>query len=110
MLPEVIRYNGEIVGDWYHELWRDVAHTPLGMHFASDNPCHSLAEYVRHLIGQAGLKTELEQLDVSEGAIEQLAEEATKQWTGNFNPRPVSQEIFRELYARTFSTASEAPE
>jgi alcohol dehydrogenase len=32
-----------------------------------------------------------------------MAEEAAKQWTGTFNPRPVDVNSFRELYECAFN-------
>jgi alcohol dehydrogenase class IV len=34
--------------------------------------------------------------------IAQLATEAAKQWTGQFNPRPLTEADFEALYRRTF--------
>ena len=39
--------------------------------------------------------------DVVAEAVDQLAADATTQWTGTFNPRSLNQADFRELYVRT---------
>jgi alcohol dehydrogenase len=39
---------------------------------------------------------------VSEGIFPILAEEAFDQWTGKFNPRPVSEKDFIEIYQAAF--------
>jgi alcohol dehydrogenase len=39
---------------------------------------------------------------VSQEAIPQLAEEAARQWTATFNPRPVTAPEFRQLYEAAF--------
>ncbi|QDV24965.1 iron-containing alcohol dehydrogenase [Aureliella helgolandensis] len=103
MLPQVIRFNGEVVGAWYEELWRDVAHTPLARNCKSSSGSESLARFVHSLVALAGLETELSRVGVDEMAIEQLSEDATRQWTGTFNPRPLNQADFQELYRRTFA-------
>ncbi|MEM8733543.1 MAG: iron-containing alcohol dehydrogenase [Planctomycetota bacterium] len=104
MLPQVIRFNGEQVGEWYADLWRDVSHTPLGKKCVladNDAASVSLSSYVQHLVEKAGLATELTQIGIAEDSLDQLAEDATSQWTGTFNPRPLSQADFREIYHRT---------
>lgn len=105
MLPEVIEFNGQQVGDWYAELWRDVESTELGKQAAAGNPIQSLSRFVRELVAISGLETELHRVGVTEDAIDQLAEDATVQWTGTFNPRTMEQQDFRELYLRTLNGA-----
>ncbi|MEM7475360.1 MAG: iron-containing alcohol dehydrogenase [Planctomycetota bacterium] len=105
MLPEVIAFNGEVYGQWYEELWRDVRHDKLAKEFDSANPAISLSRYVRELVRMAGLETELHEVGVKEQSLEQLAEDATAQWTGTFNPRKMTQEDFRRLYANTYQQA-----
>lgn len=103
MLPQVIRFNGEEVGEWYEQLWSDVAATKLGQEcWRAGDVSGSLSEFVRRLVAMAGLETELRRLGVVEDALDQLAEDATTQWTGTFNPRTMTQADFRELYWRTY--------
>lgn len=102
MLPQVIAFNGQEFGGWYEELWRDVAHTDLGQQVARGNASDSLAAYVESLVEICGLETELNRIGVEESALDQLAEDATQQWTGTFNPRSMNQRDFRELYLRTY--------
>ncbi|MCA9134381.1 MAG: iron-containing alcohol dehydrogenase, partial [Planctomycetales bacterium] len=87
MLPSVIEFNGPQVGQWYRDLWSDVASTELGQQAAREEVTASLAEYVKRLVALAGLETELERLGVVAEAVDQLAADATTQWTGTFNPR-----------------------
>lgn len=103
MLPQVIRFNGEQVGGLYEDLWRDVAHTDLGQRWADVNDASAaLSAFVRELVNLAGLETELNRIGVEEDELDQLATEATKQWTGTFNPRPLTHGDFRDLYLRTY--------
>jgi alcohol dehydrogenase len=103
MLPSVIRFNGPQVEMLYAELWRDVAHTPLGGQFGSTTSFDSLANYVRHLVALSGLQTNLGEIGVPTEAVNQLAHDATKQWTGSFNPRAVTEADFLQLYNGAFS-------
>ncbi len=101
MLPHVVRFNASRlpeVNEWYAELWRDVAHSNLGKSIAQDDPIDSLANYVQYLAARAGLHTELTSCGVTEGDVSRLAVDATKQWTGNFNPFPLQEGDFRQLY------------
>jgi len=125
MLPQVIRFNGKQVSRWYEHLWQDVAASALGQQCLHDLcssaalgepswrlPCVAsppgnpdsvelLAEFVHRLVVSSGLATELQTLGVAEEALDMLAMDATQQWTGTFNPRPLSQADFRELYMQT---------
>ncbi len=105
MLPEVIRYNSHQVLDRYNELWQDAQHTELGKSCSLQNPGASsselLADLVRNLVSMAGLETQLDNLGVTEESLDELAKDATSQWTGTFNPRPLTYAEFRELYWRT---------
>ena len=101
MLPHVVRFNASRspeVNSWYAELWRDVAHSSLGKSIAQNNPIDSLALYVQHLASRAGLHTELSSCGVTANDVSKLAVDATKQWTGNFNPCPLQEGDFRQLY------------
>ncbi len=102
MLPSVIRFNGQEVAKWYEELWRDVAHTPLGQSVASEDATTSLSRFTGQLVELAGLETRLSQVGVEANSIDELATAATKQWTGNFNPRKLTQDDFRSMYEETF--------
>ena len=76
MLPTIMRWNSTVVGEIYEELRPD------------------LIEWVE------GLRTiaELEPVQVPAEMIPQLAAEATKQWTGQFNPRSFDEADFVSLY------------
>ncbi|MCR9296380.1 MAG: iron-containing alcohol dehydrogenase, partial [bacterium] len=73
-----------------------------GQQVARGNASDCLAAYVESLVEICGLETELNRIGVEESALDQLAEDATQQWTGTFNPRSMNQRDFRELYLRTY--------
>lgn len=96
MLPHVIRFNGEAFPQWYSELIRAAENEdgmPLIVGTAS-----GLAEYVTKLVDEAGLSTKLSQQNVDAAKLPELAEDATKQWTGTFNPREMNAQSFLDLY------------
>ena len=84
MLPHVVNFNAEEFGEWYSEL-----NVPGE---------YSLVGYLTSLLEQAGLATRLKQLNVPEQDIPQLAQDASQQWTGTFNPRPVDIGSLQRLY------------
>ena len=53
---------------------------------------------LRELADAAGLSCSLQALGVAEDRLPVLAEAATKQWTGKFNPRPLDFDSALELY------------
>ena len=99
MLPHVVRFNSEVVGDLYADLASDAGLCQ------SDDPSASehLARYLTSVVQGWGLPTSLEECHVLEDVIPTMAEEAAKQWTGTFNPRPVDVPSFKGLYECAFS-------
>ena len=82
MLPHVVRWNGEAVGDRYARLLR------VSGRVFMDDPAETLAARLEQLRASAGLPTTLRELGVSESDIPGLAADAATQWTGTHNPRP----------------------
>ncbi|WP_339910647.1 iron-containing alcohol dehydrogenase [Symmachiella dynata] len=94
MLPHIIRYNAAVVGRLYGDLAVD-----CGLCAANDARAGELlADFVRELIAESGQATSLAPWNIHPDSLSQLAEEASKQWTGNFNPRPVDQQSLKEIY------------
>ncbi|MGJ8697061.1 MAG: iron-containing alcohol dehydrogenase [Verrucomicrobiaceae bacterium] len=76
MLPAVMRWNAEVVGDVYGGLRDELI---------------SWVEHLREVAELAPVRVEAEMIPV-------LAKEAMKQWTGQFNPRTLSEEDFVSVY------------
>ncbi len=100
MLPHVIRYNADSVGDSYGELAADAGVCDFDDPMAGE----LLGDYVTSLIALSGCPTTLSECNVDPDTITQLADEAAAQWTGNFNPRPVDEDCLKELYQCAFSS------
>ena len=102
MLPHVVRFNAED-GDArmiYAQLALAAGITPI-----SDAPAMAVAELAKRLAqlpGLAGLPSALGQCEVTRDSIPMLAEEAARQWTAGFNPRPVTANDFVRLYEAAF--------
>lgn len=99
MLPHVVRFNASVVGELYEDLATDVGLCESGDPAAAKH----LAEYLTVVVKDWGLPTRLKECHVQADLIPAMAEEAAKQWTGTFNPRPVDVNSFRELYECAFN-------
>ncbi|HEX8492041.1 MAG TPA: iron-containing alcohol dehydrogenase [Pyrinomonadaceae bacterium] len=93
LLPVVVRWNEEIVGDRYDELLR-LSHS----HAEQDAPPYSLAERLKQLAQAAEFPSKLSAVGVLKSDFEMLAEEAASQWTGRFNPRAFDRAGALEVY------------
>lgn len=83
MLPHVIRFNSESP---------EIADVYRSYHDGD------LFEKLQSLLKRAGLKTQLSELGVAEETIPVLAQQASTQWTANFNPRLPTESDFVKLY------------
>ena len=91
VLPSVVRFNAAdpAARAGYAELC-----TAAGVPNAE-----SLADALEKLLTLAGLAAPLRSFGVTAEEIPMLAAEAARQWTANFNPRPVSTADFAGIYA-----------
>jgi alcohol dehydrogenase len=95
MLPHVIRFNAATHRELYEELCRITYRS--GDH--SDIECvGALADRIAVLVEEAGLPGRLSRYDIDEAALPQLAAEAAKQWTAQFNPREAGETEMLDLY------------
>jgi alcohol dehydrogenase len=100
MLPHVIQFNGE--DETVSRLYGDLA-ADMGLCDPNaENSPELLADYIRSLVTSWGLPSSLEECQVRTELIPTMAVEATKQWTGTFNPRPLTVESFQDLYENAF--------
>lgn len=83
MLPDVIRFNGQDpqVASIYESLYPG-----------------DLVSRVEALLACSSMDLSLSALKVTEESIPQLAEEAAKQWTAQFNPVPVDAAALERVY------------
>ena len=107
MLPHVIRWNASEVGDLYRELalavgWAD-------RNDSAESASHALADGFTKLLKAAEMPTSLTEAtdrDIDEDMIRVLADEASQQWTGTFNPKPMETEAFAQLYRNAVQTSA----
>jgi alcohol dehydrogenase len=97
MLPHVVRWNAEVVGDRYADLLGTAGIDP------GHNPGERLADRLAELARLGGLPSTLDAIGVDPGDFDALAGNAATEWTGTFNPRPFGKNEARHLYQRAFS-------
>ncbi len=98
MLPVVLRFNAgdPAAAALYAEL---SVHAGLARTGETVAAVAALAQRIDDIIAAAGIPHRLSESGVGEGDIAALASDAAGQWTGRFNPRPVGEAEFRQLYA-----------
>lgn len=114
MLPAVVRYNGQKIGSQYAQL---LAATPqltgTTIDYKPFSPTGSapparvegpgaLVDFLIMARRAAGLAETLECCQVPRNRLPELAAEASQQWTGTFNPVPLSEDEFRQLYEEAY--------
>jgi alcohol dehydrogenase len=96
MLPQVVRWNSEVVGDRYAELLHVADLSEHG------DPGARLATRLGDLALAGGLPRTLQSINVPKEDLPILSENATKEWTGTFNPRPLDAAAALALYQRAY--------
>jgi alcohol dehydrogenase len=100
MLPHVIRFNGARYGAWYHDLLEG---TGGANGFPSpDEGVEGLARFVAELVHKAGLPATLAECGVERESLAELAVDAAKQWTSQFNPRTADAADLQTLYEEAY--------
>ncbi|MBI3831203.1 MAG: iron-containing alcohol dehydrogenase [Planctomycetes bacterium] len=107
MLPLVVRFNGEDpeARAGYAELAAAAGLVRRGD--PKDVALQALVARLEFLLNEAGMPRSIEEAGAKRNAIAQMSEEAAKQWTANFNPRPVHAQDFEQLYGAAFEARGE---
>jgi alcohol dehydrogenase len=90
-LPHVVRFNAERAGRLYDELLR-----------LCSVPATSLPDRICQLLRAAQLPERLSDCGVPRDRLPELAEEAERQWTAAFNPRPVTGRELLEIHEAAY--------
>jgi alcohol dehydrogenase len=85
MLPHVIRFNGQEQDDYQKQLGIS---------------CEALAQRIEAMLKAGGIARSLTEYGVKPDSLPDLATDAAKQWTGTFNPRPLTKDDFTDLYRK----------
>jgi alcohol dehydrogenase len=97
LLPTVVRWNAGSASGSYFELMQ-----MSGSNVSQDKAAEALAVRLEALARVAGLDSSLEAAGVLRSDLPVLAEEASKQWTGRFNPRSFGIHEALEVYEWAF--------
>jgi alcohol dehydrogenase len=92
MLRHVVRWNSEAVEDRYAELLRASGRDTGG------DAANRLAARLDDLARAGGLPRSLAELGVARADLPLLATDASREWTGTFNPRPFDAAAALALY------------
>jgi alcohol dehydrogenase len=100
LLPHVVRWNAEAAAPLYSELLAlSTGDSPAGRTFGSAaGAADMLASRLADLARAGGLPHTLRDAGASAGDLPALAQEASEQWTGRFNPRPFDAAGAMEVY------------
>lgn len=93
LLPAVVRWNSRVAGDRYAAL------------AAADGAVRRsemLVVRLEDFVSAGGFPASLSAAGVPESDLPGLAEEAARQWTGQFNPRPFDAAAALEIYAEAY--------
>ena len=98
LLPHVVRFNAET-----EETRRSYAELASAPEIACvsdglDQAMDALLAQLEALLELAGMPASLGDCGVRKEDLPMLAAEASKQWTGHFNPRSISEKEFLALY------------
>jgi alcohol dehydrogenase len=98
MLPHVVRFNAEDEGA--RRAYAELASAPeiACLSDGEEYAVESLIRRLEALLNLAEIPRSLVECGVTEQQIPKLAEEAARQWTASFNPRPVTVRDFAALY------------
>lgn len=103
MLPHVVRFNGKDPAALkaYAELASapEIACVSDGL----DEALEALVHWIEVLLNLAQMPRSLADCGVDRAMIPTMAEEAAKQWTATFNPRPITAAEFVRLYQSAFN-------
>jgi len=100
MLPHVVRWNAPFVAARYAEMLR----VSGGRDVEPEAAGGRLAARLEELKAAGALDVDESAASIGADALEMLATEAARQWTGTFNPRPFDARGALELYRRAFQT------
>lgn len=96
MLPHVIRFNLKAVNGDYAELGSLLPGN------GSANPAERVAEWVVEMMMLSDVSGKLRDHGIDRSELAALAADAQRQWTGKFNPRPVTEKDLKDLYEAAF--------
>ena len=103
LLPHVVRFNGRDAAT--KRAYAELASAPeiACVSDGVDSAVEALIARLESLLNAAQIAPSLDEFGVKRSKIKGLAEEAARQWTTGFNPRPVGVRDFERIYADAFA-------
>ena len=103
MLPHVVRFNGRDPDAL--KAYAELASAPeiAWVSDGHERAVEALVAHLESLLDMAQMPASLADCGVERKMIPTLAEEAAKQWTAGFNPRPITAKDFINLYEAAFA-------
>jgi alcohol dehydrogenase len=96
LLPHVVRWNAREAAEGYRDLLRGAGRAVDG------DSAGVLADRLEALARKAGLPRGLRTVGVDSGDLGALADDAARQWTGRYNPRPFDRDGALQLYREAY--------
>jgi alcohol dehydrogenase len=105
MLPHVVRFNAR--EDATARAYAEAACSAqlVSPSAAPETAAEHLAQHLESLLELASLPRTLDHCGVKLSDIPRLADEAARQWTAQFNPRPAAAADFQQLYTAALAPA-----
>ena len=107
MLPHVVRFNAAEVSRWYRELVESV---PVNGKPRPAAIAEDLAETISSWLPRPAWRGDWRDCGVERERLSELAAAASREWTGGFNPRTVTEADLLELYRGLLSERQVANE
>lgn len=105
MLPHVIRFNSQhhAANSVYRDMSALIRHEYDAIKSSNElNDAETLAQWVTSLFELAQLPISLRELDIQAEHLPILAEQASQQWTAQFNPRQANSTDMLALYEQAY--------
>jgi alcohol dehydrogenase len=103
MIPHVVRFNAK--DPHSKRAYAELASAPeiACVSDGLDAAVEALIGRLESLLNAGNIARSLGDLGVKRSKVKVLAEEAARQWTASFNPRPVAAKEFEDLYSAAFA-------
>jgi alcohol dehydrogenase len=100
MLPHIVRFNAQVpeVGEQYALLMKTTGLATWAS--SSVEAVEALIAKLEKMLELASVPRRLSDYSIHQDDIPTLAKEAAKQWTAQFNPRPITEADFKNIYTR----------
>jgi alcohol dehydrogenase len=101
MLPHIVRFNGELPDA--QNAYADLAVlVGISSEPATETRWLELIDWLNSILNLAQMPRSLKECGVERSKISELADDAAKQWTAQFNPRQIAKGDFENIFEAAF--------